>query len=303
MKFTQTGGLVPSALVPVHIRPVSAGARVLAAGLLLWALQAQAQEKVQEKAPAAVAAPARTSAMGVTQAIRETRLSLTVPGRVEGVLVREGQRVSAGQVLLHLDRTTEELEVRRRRLLLADTARLDELRDKEKTLSGQVAALADLLDSGGVARKQFEDEEMALGAVKAERQAGEQAKQREKVELGQAIEAYERRQLRSPITGVVSKIVPRLGESVTVNEPVVNVVDVRRVRFLGTVPASVSSQVAVGRKIVLELGLESTVKTREAKVVFVSPVTDAASGLVEFIAEFDNPDGSVRPGITGRVRF
>ena len=30
-----------------------------------------------------------------------------------------------------------------------------------------------------------------------------------------------------------------------------------------------------------------------------APVADTASGLVEFIAEFDNLDGAVRPGLTG----
>jgi multidrug efflux pump subunit AcrA (membrane-fusion protein) len=38
-------------------------------------------------------------------------------------------------------------------------------------------------------------------------------------------------------------------------------------------------------------------------LVFVSPVTDPSSGLVEVIAEFDNADGVVRPGITGRLLF
>jgi hypothetical protein len=32
-------------------------------------------------------------------------------------------------------------------------------------------------------------------------------------------------------------------------------------------------------------------------------VTDPASGLVEMIAEFDNPDGAVRPGVIGRLSF
>jgi hypothetical protein len=36
-------------------------------------------------------------------------------------------------------------------------------------------------------------------------------------------------------------------------------------------------------------------------VVFVSPVADPSSGLLEVIAEFENFDGSVRPGISGRL--
>lgn len=238
---------------------------------------------------------------GVTQAARDVKLAMTAAGRIESVAVREGDRVRRGQVLLYLDRTLEELEVRRRRLLLADNSRLQELREKEKTLASQVAALRPLLESGGVSRKQLEDEELALGAVVAERNALEASKKREQVELDLAQESYERRHLRSPINGVVSKILLRPGESVGPSEPVLHVVDVSRVRFMGTLPATSGSRLKVGQLVTIKLGTDML--TRQARVVFVSPVTDAASGLIEVIAEFNNDDGSVRPGISGRLQF
>ena len=287
----------------MNANPRAALARLLAGlgcGLLL-------SGPVAAQAPAPATAQPQSQVVGVgvgvTQAIKETRLGMTVGGRVEGLLVKEGQRVRAGQVLLHLDRTAEELEVRRRRLLRNDRSRLAELREKEKTLTEQVESLRSLLESGGVSRKQLEDEEMALGTVHAERMAQEVGKQREQVELDQAIEAYERRHLRSPIAGVVTKVVPRLGESLSANDPVVHVVDVRRVRFLGSLPAQQGSRIKVGQTVTLRLGVEADLVTRPARVVYLSPVADTASGLVEFIAEFDNPDGAVRPGLTGRVQF
>lgn len=242
-----------------------------------------------------------TSVPGVTQALRDVKLAMTVAGRIEGVAVREGDQVRRGQVLLYLDRALEDLEVRRRRVLLADNSRLLELREKEKTLQSQVQSLRPLLESGAVSRKQLEDEELALGAVVAERNALEATKKREQVELDLAIESYERRHLRSPINGVVSKILLRLGESVGPNEPVVHVVDVSKVRFMGTLPSQAGSRLKVGQNVTIKLGTDML--TRQARVVFVSPVTDAASGLIEVIAEFDNSDGSVRPGISGRLQF
>jgi RND family efflux transporter MFP subunit len=242
-------------------------------------------------------------ALGVTQALRDVKLSMTVQGRIDSLLVREGQRVSRGQEMLRLDRALEELEVQRRRLLLADTARLLELRSKEKTLTEQVNALRPLLQSGGIARKQFEDEEMALSNVIAERKALEVAKQREKVELDLAIEAFDRRHLRSPLSGVVTKILWREGESVGPNEPVLQLVDISRVRFMGTVAAALGVQLKAGRTVTVVLGMNDKAPTRQARLVFVSPVTDAASGLVEVIAEFDNADGSVKPGVSGRLIF
>eukprot|EP01031_Cornospumella_fuschlensis_P034271 gene34271-41483_t len=249
----------------------------------------------------ALSSVAQVSAPGVTQALKETKLSLTVAGRIDGVLVKEGQPVQKGQILLYLDRTAEELEVQRRRLLLQDVARLNELREKEKVLSEQVSSLKSLLASGGVSRKQAEDEELALGAVSSERKALESSKQREQVELNLAIEAYERRHLRAPITGIVTKLVPRAGESIGAHEPMVHVVNVSRVRFLGNVQSQLSAALKVGNKVTIKLGLDASAQSREARIVFVSPVTDPASGLVEVIAEFDNKDGSVRPGITGRM--
>jgi len=241
------------------------------------------------------------TAPGVTQALRDVKLSMTVAGRIDGMLVREGARVRKGQVLMYLDRNLEELEVKRRRLLVEDKARIQELRQKEKTLSEQVESLRPLLESGGVSRKQAEDEELALGAVIAERKTLEASKDRERVELSLAAEAYERRNLRAPFDGVITKVGLRLGESVSPHEPFISMVDTSRVRFMGTVPARTGIKLQVGAMVKIELPIDGQLRSRLAKVVFVSPVTDPSSGLIEVIAEFDNADGSVRPGISGRM--
>jgi len=231
----------------------------------------------------------------------ELKLSVTAAGRIEALPVKEGDRVQKGDLLLHLDRGLEALEVRRREVMLDDNARLQELRSKEVTLAEQVRAARELLRSGGVSRKQVEDEELTLGAIIAERKSIEFAKQRERVELDLAREAFERRHLRSPIDGVITRIVSRIGESVAPHEPVMVVVDIRTGRFSGTVPVAEASRIRVGSTVQLQLGVDSDALLRAARVVFVSPVADPASGLVDVIAEFDNRDGSIRPGIAGRI--
>jgi membrane fusion protein, multidrug efflux system len=272
------------------------GLRWMGIGLLaaFSCLQAGAQ---------APAASFGASAPGVTQAMRDVKLSVTVAGRIESLLVSEGSRVREGQLLLHLDRTLEELEVQRRRLLLQDRARIEELKQKEKVLQQQIQSLQPLLVSGGVSRKQFEDEEIALGSVMAERRTLESAKEREQVELLLAQEAFERRHLRAPINGIVTKLAARQGESVAPSEPVITVVDTSRVRFIAAVPAGAGQRLRPGLSVRIDLGPEVRLSLRQAQLVFVSPVTDPSSGLVEVIAEFDNADGVVRPGITGRLLF
>ena len=56
---------------------------------------------------------------------------------------------------------------------------------------------------------------------------------------------------------------------------------------------------AIGRA--MALAREGGEIVRRARISFVSPLTDAASGLVEVIAEFDNADKVVRPGIAGQM--
>lgn len=249
----------------------------------------------------AAASGAVTPAAGITQAIHDLKLSVTAAGRIEALFVKEGDRVRKGDLLLHMDRALESLEVRRREVMLEDNARLEELRAKELTLAEQVRAAKSLLTTGGVSRKQVEDEELALGTIIAERKSIEFAKRRERVELDLAREAYERRHLRSPIDGVVTRIVSRIGESVAPHEPVMVVVDVRTARFSGTVPIADAARVRTGSSVMLQLGSDAEPLTRLAQLVFVSPVADPASGLVDVIAEFDNADGSIRPGTAGRI--
>lgn len=254
-------------------------------------------------APQAVSPSADNNGLGVTRAFREVKLSMPVAGRIERVLVEEGSRVREGQLLLYLDRTLEELEVQRRRLQFEDRARLEELKQRERTLVQQVKSLKELLPGGVVPRKQVEDEELTLGSVIAERKTIEATKQRERVDMQLAEEAYRRRHLYSPLNGVVTKVESYAGESIEPHATVIWVVDVSRVRFMGSVRAQPGLNLRVGMPVKLELGLDGQMGVRAAKLVYVSPVIDPASGRIDVIAEFENADGSVRPGISGRMLF
>lgn len=275
-------------------------------GLLFLSLAATAQ--VPRAAPAATGISSRADntdgiGLGFTRAYREVKVSMPMAGRIERVLVEEGTRVREGQLLLYLDRTLEALEVQRRKLQLEDRARLEELKQRERTLVKQVAALKDLLPGGLVPRKQVEDEELTLGNVSAERKTIEATKQRERIELSLAEEAYRRRHLHSPLDGVVTKVEFYAGESIEPHSTVIWVVDVSRVRFMGTVRAQPGLNLKLGMPVRLELGLEGQMGVRVAKLVYVSPVIDPASGRIDVIAEFENGDGSIRPGVSGRMVF
>ena len=238
---------------------------------------------------------------GITRARLDIKLGLPVAGRVEQLLVNEGDRVSKGDVILSLDKTIEALEVDRRKLLLDDVSKLGELRLREAVLREQVNNARSLLANQLISRKQFEDEELVYRDVLAQLGGLEMAKKRERVEYELAQEALARRILRAPAHGTIAKINFRVGENLSANDSAVSLVDITRVRFVGTLSASDAARLNVGMTGRLSLASDGGEIVRQARISFVSPLTDAASGLVEVIAEFNNADRLVRPGIAGQM--
>lgn len=247
------------------------------------------------------AVQAQQPATGVIKPLDDLKLSMSVAGRLEAVLVQEGQRVKKGVVLLHLDKALEELELSRRQVLLKDRAKLDEAIKRERTLREQLVQARSLADSRTISRKQLDDEELAYSTALADRDALEAAKKREQLEYELARENLARRTLRAPIDGEVVKIHYQPGESVAVHETVLRLVDTSRVRFIGNLDAKQAARIRVGDALGVRFGSEPDSEVRQGRVVFVSPVADLASGLVEVKVEFRNADGAIRPGIIGQI--
>lgn len=240
-------------------------------------------------------------ALGTTEAVQSARLGLSVSGRIARISVKEGDRVSEGQLLVHLDKEAEELELSRRELLFNDQSQISALRDRQSITKRQVDAAHNLLKQGGLARKLVEDEVMALRAITAELDATLASKAREKLEVDIARQALRARHLRAPFSGVVTKIHLQLGESVPANEPVIVLVDARRVRFVGAFDPLQARAPKLGQTARVTL---PTHKNLSAGIIFVSPVADPSSGLVEVIAEFPNPvSNPVRPGLGGALHW
>lgn len=248
----------------------------------------------------AVDAPAREVATGVTAPIDDLLLGLPVAGRIETVHVREGDWVDAGAVILALDRKLEELELERRRLILEDDSRLQEARSRESTLREQLAQAQRLYRSETISRKQMEDERLAWQAAVADLAELEISKQQQAVEHELALENLRRRSLRAPVSGIVTRLSYRVGESVSAHEPVVRLVNTRRIRFTGNVASHLGGLLQPGESIDILIGHGDRQRVHSAEITFVSPVADPASGLLEVKAEFDNAGVDLRPGLAGR---
>ena len=214
---------------------------------------------------------------GVSEASRDAALSFPIGGVLARSLVKEGDAVAAGAVLLELENDIEKLEVERMTLAV-EVARKDYERTKQVFERGS-----------SVSREELEEKEAKWKIAVVERQ--------------QAETQLRRRQLVTPAAGIVADLFDfEPGESISPNSPAARIVNTTQCRFTAYIPAAAHS-FAPGRAVELKFATASGEVIVPGKITFVSSVADAASGLQAVRAEFDNADGRITAGIQGALRL
>ena len=121
------------------------------------------------------------------------------------------------------------------------------------------------------------------------------------VEHAMALEQLQRRQLLAPVSGTIVELNLDLGESCQPYQPLVRVVDTRQCYFLANIEAKVAATLKMDQKVKLEIETGGEVEPVTGVIVFLSPVADAASGLIKLKVLFPNPGGRIRPGLAGSL--
>jgi RND family efflux transporter MFP subunit len=217
-------------------------------------------------------------APGITEPIVDVTVGTSVAGIVGERLVQEGDFVKKGQPIFALDRKLEELETARKKLIMELTE--TEL-DRVKKLADRSAI--------SISREEM-DKKVAEFKVAT-------------VEYELAKEFLQKRSILSPLDGYVTELYLEAGEACQAQQPVARVVDTRRCYFISNVEARAGHALKAGQQVDLEIESgASTVRVR-GTLNFVSPVVDPASGLLRIRAVFDNPNGTIRPGVAGTLFF
>ncbi|SNS75377.1 MULTISPECIES: efflux RND transporter periplasmic adaptor subunit [unclassified Azospirillum] len=248
------------------------------------------------------AAETVASFRGITEPARDLSLGVPVDGIVRDVPVKEGDSVKAGAPLLRLDARLEELEVKRRQILRDDGARLEATRQRRDILEGLLNSARSLYKgSGSISETELRRTELEYLEAAAAVRSLEADRARSGVEYDIAKSDFDRRTVTSPINGVVVSVMVDTGERVRRDDAVVRVVDQSICIFTVNVEEPFARAIKLGDKGRVEVMSGEQVIPVEARVTFVSPVADPASGLVKMKLEFANPDGRVRPGLPGRI--
>ena len=211
-----------------------------------------------------------------------------IAGDVREVLVREGEAVSAGQVIVKLDATEYAARVAQARgNLNSAQAQLDiALKARDNN--------AALVDKGFISKNAFDNSASQFAAAKANVDASQAALDIVQKSLNDTI-------IRAPIAGLVSVRSVQPGEKVSADNKLIDIVNLKKMEMEASVPASDVSSVAIGQSV--RLNIEGMSDTFEGKVVRINPSTQAGSRSFSVYVQVANPGNQLRAGMFAEAQL
>ena len=189
------------------------------------------------------------------------------------VMVEEGQRVRAGQVLVRLD---------------ADRPRLQEAQSaaQVRKLEANYARSLKLAEQSLISANDIDQ-------LKYDLQNARAANRLAQLELSYT-------EVRAPISGVIASRSIKTGNFVQINTPIFRIIDADHLEATLNVPERELATMRAGLPVSLQVDALPG-KNFAGTIDRVSPVVDSGSGTFRVVCAFDNA-GVLQPGMFGRVR-
>jgi macrolide-specific efflux system membrane fusion protein len=267
-------------------------------------------------------ARSQSDAVRIPSALVKIVEQVEVPAREAGVLaefaVCEGQIVAAGAAITSLDDAVQKLDVERARIELAIARRQAEddvnVRFAKKSVEVAQAEKNRADESIKKFPKSISNTELdrlrltvEKSILEVERATSELKIARHNRELKEnevkiATENVARRQITSPVSGVVVEVQRRRGEWVQPGQTVVRILRIDLLRAEAFIAVEHASDKLAQSAVKLLVDLPGRPQASYAgKVVFVSPEVDPVNRQVRIWAEIDNHDRQLRPGFRGTL--
>ncbi|MES2398976.1 MAG: efflux RND transporter periplasmic adaptor subunit [Pseudomonadota bacterium] len=213
---------------------------------------------------------------GTLKAVNSAVIKARVAGELQGLTVREGDFVKAGQVLARIEATEYQSRVRQA------SEQADSARAQVEVVQRQYDNNKALVDQGFISKTALDTSLANLNAAQSTYRAALAATDIAKKSVDDTI-------LKSPIAGQVSQRLAQPGERVGIDTRIVEVVDLSRLELEATLSAADSAQITVGQTA--ELQIEGGSQIATAKVVRINPSAQAGSRSVLAYLSIDNTPG------------
>jgi RND family efflux transporter MFP subunit len=278
--------------------------RPLLAALLL-ALASPAQAQVQ--ATAQTTAPDRLDALTarascLIEANRIVKLAMPTTGTLSRVLVRRGDRVTAGQPVAELESDVERAMLDAARLRAGSNALVAARRSELANAEARLQRARNLAAREIASRQQLDDAQTALDAATSALEQARLDQQLAALEAERLAATLQRRRAVSPVDGVVTRVDLHPGEYADTAVPVLTIAEIRPLRVEVYLPAEAYPLVQAG--MVAEIRPQEPIGgVHLAEVVTRDPLIDSASGLFQILLLLPNAEEAIPSGLRCRIRF
>jgi RND family efflux transporter MFP subunit len=252
------------------------------------------------------AAPLREPAplQGYTEPYRFATMSSETASRITEVRINEGGRARKGDTILVLDPEEAALEAERTLIISENESELSAARLKTEMAKRDLLATRQVYDSTrSVSREEYLKKELEFNLARTEVDRLTMVHKKAVLEHRIALRNLRRHYVLAPYDGIVAQRFLNEGETCKPQEPLIKFVDVYRCRLVAYVPVALAHGLAKGTKVSLTVGDPKSGAARQGTVDFLSPVVDQASSLRTAKIVFDNPDGTLQPGVSGWLRL
>ena len=212
---------------------------------------------------------------GTLKAVNAVLLKARVAGELQGLQVREGDSVQAGQVIARID--PEEVQARLRQAQEQADAASTQIDIAQRQFTNNQA----LVNQGFISRTAVEASESSLRAARATHRAALAATALARKGLDDAV-------LRAPIAGQIAQRLAQSGERVAIDTRIVEIVDLRQLELEAVLAAADALAVRVGQSATLQIDsgvLGPQLAPLQARVARINPSAQAGSrGVLVYLA-------------------
>jgi len=218
---------------------------------------------------------------GSLKAVNSAVIKARVAGELQGLTVREGDVVKAGQVIARIDAAEYQSRVRQAR------EQAESAKAQVDVVQRQYDNNKALVDQGFISKTALDTSLANLNAAQSTYKAALAA-------TDVAAKSLDDTVLKAPISGQVSQRVAQPGERVGIDSKIVEIVDLSRLELEATLSATDSMEVRVGQSA--QLQIEGSRQPVAAVVARINPSAQAGSRSVLAYLTVDNPGASGEAG-------
>ena len=278
---------------------------LVALGVTRWVINRQAQQKAavlaqasREAAPVELAASDLFTAQVITlaqglpvsgalKAVNSAFVKARVAGELQGLTVREGDFVKAGQVIARIDVIEYAARVRQAQQLASSAKAQTDVAQRQYD-NNQA-----LVNEGFISKTALDTSLANLNAARASYQAAVAG-------ADIAGKSVQDTVLKAPIAGQVAQRLAQPGERVGIDTRVIEIVDLGQLELEALLSASDGAQVRIGQTAALRV--EGSNQPITARVVRINPNAQAGSRNVLAYLRLDAPAATDVTANSGALR-